>query len=207
MNKLPLDKNCFVTSITLAFLRKFGEQALEWDPYTVRDAFEGGFHFEKMPQRMFDKLNCGLTLIGTDLYTSSIEGFLTGNACMNNKVFDGSVAAFSTLEDCAWGIWEYVNLNGDVDETSRPTEQFCPDIVKYIQEAGNLNGVIRFPVWMEFAQKPDDEMPDLTDDVDVFEQYMARQQDYMDDLTGYVTTRQAQLTAELEKLAKLGFIG
>lgn len=207
MSKLPLDRNCFVTSITLAFLNKFGEEALGWDPYIVRDAFEGGFGFDKMPQRMFDKLNCGLSLIGTDLFTQSIEGFLTGCACMNNKVLDGSTAAFASLEDCAWGIWEYINLNGDVDQSSRPTEPFCPDIIKYIQETANLNGVIKFPVWMEFAQRPDDELPDMSGDVDLFETYMLRQQDYIADLEGYMKARQAKLTEELAKLNKLGFIG
>ena len=205
MNKLPLDRNCFVTSITLAFISKYGLEALEWDPLIVRDAFEGGFGFDKMPQRMFDKLNCGLSLLGTSLYTDSIEGFLTGTACMNNQVLDDHTISYCTLQECAWGIWEYINLNGDLDKESKPTEKFCPDIIKYIQEAGKTNGVVRLPLWMGFAQLPDDAMPDLSGDVDLFQQYMARQDNYIDDLNGYVNYRQKLLADELKTLESKGF--
>ena len=207
MTELPLTRDCFVTSITLAFLRKAGQEALEWDPLIVRDAFEGIFHVEKMPQRMFDKLNCGLTLIGTSSYTDTIEGFLMGTACMNNLVIDGDTAPFCTLRHCAWGVWEYANLNGDIDRNSRPTEKFSPDIIKYIQEAGKMNGVTRFPVWLDFASLPEGAQPDLSDDLTLFETYNSRQDEYVEGLNVFVTDRQNALTAELEALEKLGFIG
>lgn len=207
MKPLPLGKNCFVTSITLVFLRRFGQEALDWDPLIVRDAFEEGFGFKKMPQRMFDKLNCGLSLIGTSLYTDSIEGFLTGTACMNNLVLDGDQISFVTFDQCAWGIWEYANLNGDIDANSQPTEKFSPDIVKYIQAVGETNGITSMPKWMQFAQKPDNGLPDMSEDVEVFEQYMARQRAYTEDMNRYVLSRQEELKAELTKLADDGFIG
>lgn len=207
MKQIPLKRDCFVTSITLAFLKQFGFEALEWDPLIVRDAFEGRFGFDRMPQRMFDKLNCGLSLLGTTLYTDSIEGFLSGTACMNNLVLNGEFAPFCSLEQCAWGVWEYINLNGDIDKDNQPTEKFCPDIVKYIQEAGKLNGVVKMPVWLRFAELPDDALPDLSGDVALFEQYMARQENYREDLTGYVNYRQQQLADELNTLKKSGFLG
>lgn len=207
MIALPLTRDCFVTSITLAFLRQTGKDALDWDPLIVRDAFEGIFNIKKMPQRMFDKLNCGLTLIGTSLFTESIEGFLMGTACMNNLVIDGSTVSFCTLRNCAWGVWEYANLNGDIDQDSRPTEKFSPDIIKYIQEAGKLNGVTKFPVWLDFASLPSDSMPDMTEDLDLFEAYNSRQEDYIEGLNVFVSEKQAALTAELTELKRLGFIG
>ena len=207
MKPLPLGKDCFVTSITLVFLRRFGQEALDWDPLIVRDAFEEGFGFKKMPQRMFDKLNCGLSLIGTSLYTTTIEGFLTGTACMNNLVLDGDSIPYVTFDQCAWGVWEYANLNGDIDDQSKPTEEFSPDIVKYIQSVSGRNGVTSMPVWLQFAQLPDDQMPDLSSDVDQFEQYMNRQRAYVEDMNRYVLARQDALKAELTKLADEGFIG
>lgn len=203
----PLDSKCFVTSVTLPFLRKFGADALEWDPLIVRDAFEGGFHMSRMPQRLFDKLNCGLGLIGTTAFTGTIEGFLTATAVMNGMPLDGSIAPFVTLEQCAWSVWEYGNLNGDLDSEGRPTEAFHPDIVKYIQEVGRLNGVVRMPKWLEFAQSTPDGMPDLSDAPDLFEAYEARQQEYVDSLNGLVAKKQENLRNELATLAKLGFVG
>lgn len=207
MSKLPLKRDCFVTSITLATLKRLGQEALEYDPLVLRDAFESVFGFEKMPQRMFDKLNCGLSMIGTTCYTDTIEGFLSCTAVMNNLVLDGDTAPFVTYKQCAWGVWEYINLNGDIDAQSRPTEKFCPDVIAYIQEAANLNGISQFPVWLQFAQKPKDAMPDLSSDVDLFSQYMARQEEYVEDMNRYVEQRMAALKEELAMLNRQGFIG
>jgi hypothetical protein len=207
MSKLPLGKNCFVTSITLPFLKKFGEEALEWDPYIVREAFETAFEVPKMPQRLFDKLNCGLTLIGTNAYTSTLEGFLSATACMNNLVLDADSEPFVDLTQCAWGVWEYMNLNGDVNKEGRPTEAFTPEISRYIQAAGDLNGITKFPIWLDFAEKPKEEIPDLSNDVTLFETYMARQHDYVADLTAYVKNRQKEMNIELLELKSKGFIG
>ena len=207
MIELPLKKDCFVTSVTLVFLRRFGLGALDWDPLTVRDAYESAFCQGKMPQRLFDKLNCGLSLVGTTLFTDTIEGFLVGCACMNDIVIDGSTIPFVPLKQCAWGVWEYANLNGDIDANSHPTEHFSPDIITYVQEAGRLNGVTKLPEWLKFAQIPDSSLPDMSEDIDLFSQYMQRQDEYVDMMNDYVTERQNALARELKLLRDEGFIG
>lgn len=206
MSRLPLDRNCFVTSITLAALAKLGLGALEMDPLMVRDAVQDVFDMENMPQRMFDKLNCGLTMLGTSLYTEAIEGFLPCTAVMNNQVVSGSTIPYCTIRECAWGIWEYMNLNGDVDAESKPTEQFSPDIIAYIQQAANRNGVSSMPVWMEFAEKDPNFMPDLSEDIDLFESYTARQEAYVNTMNEYVQNRQNELLNELKLLKEAGII-
>ena len=206
MKPLPLDKDCFVTSITLVMVRKFGTPVLDWDPLITRDAFEGIFQIPKMPQRMFDKLQCGLSMLGTDLFTASLEGFLSCTACMNNLVFNSQTAPFVTLRHCAWGIWEYMNLNGDIDKNNRPTEKFSPEIIGYIQETAKYYGVTQLPDWLQFAQEGLN-MPDMSENVELFESYTLRQQEYVDGLNEYVTGRQEALGNELKKLAADGFIG
>ena len=205
--EFPLTRDCFVTSITLVALNKLGQGLFDMDPLLVRDAVEDVFGLKNMPQRMFDKLNCGLMLLGTSSYTDSIEGFLMGTAVMNNQVVNGNTIAFCNLKECAWGVWEYMNLNGDVDEHTHPTEQFSPDIVKYIQEAGRRNGVTSMPEWLKFAEKDMSALPDLTSDIDQFEMYMKRQDDYVSILNLYVQQRQDALTQQLMMLNKLGLIG
>ena len=206
LTKIPLKKDCFVTSMALMALRKLGPESLEWDPLILRDAFEAVYRLEKLPQKSFDKLNCGYALIGTDTYTSTIEGFLSATAVMCGIPFESDTVPFCTLENCAWGVWEYMNLLGDMDEANRPTETFCPEIVEYIQQAGALNGVTRFPVWLEFANR-DMKMPDMSEDAELFEMYNARQDDYIEHLNLYVTARQDRLAAELKELQSAGIIG
>jgi len=202
----PLKRDCFVTSITLAALAKLGPSILDMDPLLVRDACETVFGLGKMPQRMFDKLNCGLMLVGTTAYTDTIEGFLSGTACMNNQVYDSYTAPFCDLTQCCWGVWEYINLNGDIDRNLQPTETFCPEIIKYIQEAAWLNGIVKFPTWMQFAEKPKGEMPDMGNDIMLFEQFMQRQDDYVADIKAKVDERQEKLLDELRALKAAGII-
>lgn len=206
MSRLPLDRNCFVTSITLATLSKLGLGALDMDPLMVRDAFQDVFDIREMPQRMFDKLNCGLTLVGTSLYTDSIEGFLSCTAVMNNQVIDGSTISYCNIRECAWGVWEYMNLNGDVDAESKPTETFSPDIVAYIQQVANRNGVTSMPAWLKFAEKDASAMPDLSEDIDLFESYTARQESYVGAMNEYIKARQDELLKELKSLVEAGVI-
>ena len=62
----PLKNNCFVSSITALALKTFGLESLEWEPRILRDAIESKFELKKLPQRLFDKLNCGYMLVGTN---------------------------------------------------------------------------------------------------------------------------------------------
>lgn len=125
---------------------------------------------------------------------------------MNNMVLNSDTIPFVSLEQCAWGVWEYMNLNGDMDENKMPTETFSPDIIKYIQEAGKLNGIMKYPAWLDFAKLPDDAFPDLSDDVALFNAFMSRQDDYVTSISGFVALRQEQMAAELKKLADAGYI-
>jgi hypothetical protein len=206
MSDFPLNRECFVTPLALTAIKKFGPESLEWEPEILRDAFEETFEMNKMPQKMFDKLNCGYMLIGTDAFSSTIEGFLSATAIMNNLVFSEDEAPYCSLEMCAWSIWEYINLMGDIKD-GKPTIEFCPDIIKYIQEVGRTNGISKFPPWMEFANPEDASMPDMTGDADLFEMYNQRQSNYISDLNGFVTEKQKLLTEELLTLQKDGILG
>lgn len=204
--ELPLKNNCFVTSIALVGLKHLGPESMEYEPEILRDAFESQFGMKKMSQKMFDKLNCGYMLVSTDAFLSTIEGFLTATAVMNNLVFEDDEIPFCTLENCAWSIWEYINLMGEIKD-GQPTEKFCPEIIEYIREAGRLNGVSQFPQWLAFANQESGALPDLTGDISLFEMYQARQQDYISDLNGFVSKKQEELTTELLTLQNSGFLG
>lgn len=206
MSDFPLTKECFVTSVTLPAIRKFGLESLDWDPDVLCQAFEEEFDIKRLPSKLADKLNCGYMLIGTDAFTSSIEGFLSATNIMNNLVFSEDEAPYCSLEMCAWSIWEAINLLGDI-ENGAPTCEFCSDIVAYIREVGRLNGVSQFPRWMAFANPENMRMPDTTSDPDLFAGYVDRQQRYISDMNGFVTFKQDLLTKELKTLQNAGIIG
>ena len=95
---------------------------------------------------------------------------------------------------------------GDIKDGA-PTIEFSPDIITYIQQAGAQNGVYQFPKWLEFANPPQDALPDLTGDPDLFGSFMSRQENYISDLNGFVTEKQRLLTEELQKLQENGILG
>ena len=202
----PLSPHCFVSSVTLATLRQLGMESLDWDPEVLMDGFESAFGVRKMPQKLFDKLNCGYMLISTDMFYSAIEGFLSATAIMNDRSFDQETVPFCSLAECAWSVWEVSQLLGETKD-GVPTMDFSPDIVKYIQDAGRLNGVSSFPIWLSFANREVHDYPDMSGDVSQFEMYMQRQQEYIADLNRMVTAKQERLTAELKELEKLRLVG
>ena len=205
MSEWPLSKECFVTPVALAAIKKLGMESLEYDPLIIRDMFEEAFDIKRMSNKLFDKLNCSYMLIGTDAFNSTIEGFLSATAIMNNMVFDETESPFCSLEMCAWSTWEYAILLGDLAD-GRSTSNYCPDIIKYIQETGKLNGVYRFPRWMSFADPENGSMPDLTGDADAFGAFTRRQDAYISGLNGFVSEKQNLLTAELKKLEAAGIL-
>lgn len=205
MSELPIDKNSFVSTLAMLGMRALGPESLDWEPEILRDAFEDAYGIDKLSQRLFDKLNCGYMLIGTDAFTSSIEAFLSATAVMNNMVFEADEVPYCTFEMCAWSVWEYINLMGDIED-GKPTDQFSPDIILYIQQTANENGISRFPLWLKFAE-PENSLPDLSGDIEQFEMYQERQNDRISDMNGFVTRKQEELTEELTNLQKLGFLG
>lgn len=206
MSDFPLNSQCFVTPLALTAIKSFGLESLEWEPEILRDAFEEQFEMSKMPQKMFDKLNCGYMLIGTDAFSSTIEGFLSATAIMNNLVFAEDEIPYCSLDMCAWSVWEYDLLIGELED-GRSTAAFSPDIITYIQEVGRTNGVYQFPKWLEFANPPKDALPDLTGDADLFGAFTKRQENYISDLNGFVTEKQKELTKELQLLQEKGILG
>lgn len=194
------DKDCYVTTITLAALSKLGLQALDWEPEIVAEELCREFGMDPLGKKSFDKLQAGLTMVGTTAFTTTIEGFLAATKVMNNQAFTQEEAPFCDLNHCAWAIYEYKQLVGEEDELP-----FCPDIIAYIQTVGNLHGVYRFPEWMGFADR-EVVVPDMSDDVTAFEMYNRRQADYADIMTAQVNAKQEVLAKQLKALQDLGIL-
>lgn len=196
------DPACFVSTITVAALRKLGIESLDWSPEVLRDAFDEGYSV-KLGQKAFDKLNCGYMMLGSTMYSDTIEGFLTANAVMGGKPLDGSEISYNSLRDIAWGVWEYINLTGE-EENNVPTETFAPEIILYIQRLGQSQGITQLPKWLEFVPPESaysarlDET--LSGDVVLFEAYSKRQKKASEDLSLYTKNRQSELVKQLKTL-------
>ena len=206
MSTFPLTKECFVTSVALTAVKTFGLESLEWEPEVLRDAFEVAFDMHPMSQKLFDKLNCGYMLIGTDAFNATLEGFLSATTIMNNLLFDETTVPFCSLDMCAWSVFEYLQLMGDFKDGESAVE-FAPEIVRYIQETAKLNGIYQLPKYLSFAAFAPEQAPDLSADPEQFESFNQRQQNYVSDLNAFVDSKQQLLKAELLELQKAGILG
>lgn len=199
MKELLNSPSCLVSTITLAGIKSFGLDSLEVQPEILRDMVQQRFQLGKMSQRSFDKLNCGYSMIGTNLYTASIQGFLMCNSVMANKPLDSDKIAYNNMQDIAWGIWEYCNLLGDLDKGA-PTEDFCPQIIVYIQQVAKAQGIRVFPSWLAFAQLNQPYPQALAGDPYTYQAYMQRQQAQCNKLITFVTHKQQLLLDQLKQL-------
>jgi|LSQX01.3.fsa_nt_gb hypothetical protein len=203
VKELLYSRHAFVSSVALPALSKFGLESLEWDPLALRDAFQEEFSLGEMPQRTFDKLNTGYMLVGTTAFETTIEGFLTGTAVLNGLVLDTSAPPFVDIEQCSWALWEYGCLMADAPEEN--VSVFCPEIVEYIRQVGNLNGMTRFPAHMSFADS--DIMAPIEGDIHQFEMYERRQDGYIDMLNARIEEKQTALAEQLKVLEDAGLVG
>lgn len=204
MKNILLQQDCFVSTITLAALSKLGAESLQMYPETLRDLVQQVFQLGQMGQRLYDKLNCGYSMVGTNLYTQSIECFLACNAIMAGKPLDSDKVAYNSFYDLAWGVWQYCNLVGQM-QGYKPTQQFSQDIKVYIRQSAKLQGISKLPPWLGFAQQGLQAGTAIFSDPQQLQAYTSRQQQQLNRVNAFITQRQQRLQQQLLQAKKQGF--
>lgn len=200
LKKLAAGKDTFVTTLALMAISSFGLECLEWDPVVVNDEFADRFDIAELSSLTCDKLQTGLMLIGTDAYTSTLEGFLAGTHVMDGNRINSTEVPFCDIDACAWGIQEYLQLMEDTADMGSVI--WSPDIIKYIQEVAKIHGIYKFPSWMRFADIGSTSIPDAYGDIQIFEMFNQRQASEIAKLELYVMEQQKKLAAQLDILKK-----
>ena len=181
-------------------MAQFGQQALDWDPLILRDAFQEAFSC-KLSQMGFDKLQAGVSLIGTNLFQQSIEVFLACTSLYSNKRVRGQELPYVSLKDCCWAVFCYKEL---IDYDEKQEGPFDPDIVMYIQAIMNKDGISQLPQFMDFARLDDQTITNiqenLVSDVQAFEAYNRRQQQQVNEIKAYIKDKQKELAVQLAQL-------
>lgn len=197
------NKNCSPTTYALAAYRAFGPQALEWDPLILRDAFQDKYKVQ-LTQTGFDKLMAGVSLIGTNLFNTSVQTFLAITSLYADKPIKQSQLAYVTLKDCCWAVFAWRDLLGITDQDQ---QKFDSDIIAYIQQLMKQDGISKLPEFMMFASLDDNDMTRiqqaLVDDVDAFQAYNIRQQNQVQQIKAYIKQKQSDLVKELAELHKI----
>ena len=197
-------KDCMLPVYALAAMNRFGQDALDWDPLILRDAFQAQFDC-KLGQKAFDKLMAGTSMIGTNLFTTSIQSFLACTAACNNKSINQRELSYVTLKDCCWSVFcwkQMIGYNPDQD-----SQRFDPDIIMYIQALMDEQGISELPDFLSFAkfdaQRITTIQKALIQDATAFQAYNTRQLNEVQELKAYIRDKQKALVAQLQQLQVL----
>lgn len=197
-------KDCMLTVYTLAAIKKFGLEALQWDPLVLRDAFQDAFNC-KLSQKAFDKLMAGTAMVGTNLFTTSIQSFLACTAACNNKAIKQSQLSYVTLKDCCWSVFVWKQLIGYNPE--QDSQRFDLDIIMYIQALMTQAGISKLPKHMNFADFDKQKMSvietALVSDLTAFQAYNTRQLNEVQELNAYIRDKQYVLVQQLKEMEKV----
>lgn len=198
-----LENNCSPSTYALAAYRAFGPQCLDWDPLILRDAFQKEYNVS-LTQIGFDKLMAGVTLIGTNLFNTSVQTFLAVSSLYANKPVKQTELAYVTLKDCCWAVFAWRDLLG-IDQQDDQT--FDSDIILYIQQLMKQDGISKLPQFMQFALLDDYDMTRiqeaLVDDADAFQAYNIRQNNIVQDIKSYIKDKQSDLVKQLAILHQI----
>lgn len=188
---------CTPATYALAMLSVFGLQVLQWDPLIVRDSFQDYFKV-KLTERAFNKLQAGLTMIGTDAFQSTIQGFLMCTAACANKPITQGQIPYVTLKDACWAFYLYQQLLG------QNIQDVAPDIDIYIQQLLRLQGITKLPDFLSFIQLNPKVLQkaqlQLASDVTLFTAYNTRQQNTVQQLIYHVNSLKQQQAYQLQLL-------
>lgn len=199
LRNLLIKENPFVSTCTAAALRMLGPESLDWDPLVIRDSVQDFIGISKLPQKLFDKINCGYTLIGTNGYTASIETLISCNSVMSSIPFEEGILPLDDQYTLAWGAWEYFRLTGDTPETVT----FSVDSSIYAGEVLYRAGITNPPSWLSWVSYDPEKIERLSSLLDDPQFYMDRQNGLKAELENHCKEKDAQLVLQLERLDKL----
>lgn len=199
LKELLIKDRPFVSTCTAAALRLFGTESLDWDPLVIRDAMEDSLGVKALPQRLFDKINCGYTLVGTNGYTASLETFVPCNHVMSGIPIEEGSIGMDDHYTLSWGVWEYLKLTGDTVEESL----FCIDTAVYAGEILYIAGITSPPSWLSWVEYDRAKIERLDSLLDDPQFYMDRQHGMINELENFCKQKDAQLINQLARLDKI----
>ena len=143
-----LNPDSTVTVLTLIVLDSYGMEAIQWDPETIQMELETDAH-AKIPEDNLLKIGCGMTLMGTDAYYTSLPDFISMTNIIAQDLDCVNMFKPSDAYDIVAGVTEALLLNPP-DEMTQP---FTEEITAYIALMLRTEGILTPPQNLGFVPK------------------------------------------------------
>lgn len=162
-------RGSYATTMVALLVDVYGTECFGWSPETLEMEINEDFDI-KIPRANLDRLLCGINLITSDDFYQSLPDFINYCNILSGDTYDPRQWDPADSAEIAWGITEGLLLAPPEDDEEEP---FAPDIVAYIGEVLNQEGIINPPDVLKIAVRDDDPAAfvagEFSDDPEMFD--------------------------------------
>lgn len=175
-------------------LDNYGTDFLEWDPASVSISLSADFGIERPSQKVLDKINAFMTLLTTDQFFKTMEGFTSIAFPLNRKPM--TMAPFEILSprELSWAVAEASLMLSD----DLKPEMFSPEVARFVGVVLSEAGFLKAPEMLKFAifpPKEDDEAPlNVAVEAD-----MKRNANEIQEVSSFIRSELVQFFQQIEK--------
>jgi len=152
-SKYPLlaDEHAIATPLVAIAIDNFGIECFEWDAEALSDALIR--LNPKTPQCNLDKAHALITLLTTDVFYKSAQGFIHIANCIGGEDLpvNFEVWELPSAEEAAWSIYEAI-LNEPPSSQEKLSERFASDVLALIRTIFEQMPVVSLPKPLDFIQ-------------------------------------------------------
>jgi hypothetical protein len=142
---LLLDEEAIATPLLVGLLDEFGTEMLDWEPETLRLEIKNEWKVTP-PQVNFDKIWALVTVLTTNSFYDSFEGFTHICNALSNTEASFDVYDPADVTEMAWAIAECTLLDPPDPTGKDKSYQFNTEIIAYMQARLNTESFSKPPL-------------------------------------------------------------
>lgn len=194
-----LRDNPFMSTLMGIVMDEYGAEGFEWDPETIVISLEEAAGV-KLPEDVVSKLCCGLLVMSTDNFFTSLPDFIRICEVATGELIDPNMWMPADAFSVASTVAEVLLLN---PPDSDPREAFAPEILEYIGIVLRSHGCVTPPDCLKFIT-PDklatQDIASIQEDPTMYAAGIQMGQEKSDELQGYVDGYLQQMVEELKSI-------
>jgi hypothetical protein len=195
-----LSEDTFTTPLFLLLMDRYGPDALQWAPETIRLELENDFQLQ-LPKYTLDKLMAAISIVTTNYFYKDVTRFIELCNILAGDEFQPDEFEPADAGEILLAMTEALLL-WPPDADSEDTE-FSPEIQEYIRQVLDEEGILKpFDVLRLAFQDDRSAVVDAeyADDPEMFSAIYGMQQSKQNDLTAMLLENIGALTAQLRLL-------
>jgi hypothetical protein len=197
MQEMWRSPETFGSVLLVAYLDRFGTEALDWDPTTATLEIEQEFDVD-LPQQSLDKLMVAIQILTTDRFYKNLPDFITFCNVLSGDEYRPDMWDPADAEEVAWGVTEAMIIYPPEENELEP---FSDEIRAYIGAVLDSEGLVNPPDILRIALRTARVSPnidDFSDDPTMFNAIYDLEEGKKEDINRTIIMRTKQLAAQFK---------